>query len=102
MSATRACVGVGNDLQDVRRTQFGHSAPVVEWEMVGFESFGSTEGARTAGWLRRGVGRGTRSLGFVTRRSIPNQFDSHVQGEEFEVKERWVRSIIFFSSLITY
>ena len=30
MSAARAQVGVEDDLQDVRGTQLGHSAPVVE------------------------------------------------------------------------
>ena len=29
--------GVGHDLQDVRWTQFGHSASVVEGEVIGFE-----------------------------------------------------------------
>ena len=66
MSAARAHVGVGDDLQDVRGTQLGHSAPVVEWEMVGFESFGGTEGEKAARWLRRGVGSGKRELmGFL-------------------------------------
>ena len=94
MSATRASVGVRDDLQVVRGTQIGHSAPVVECEVVGFESFGGTGGARAARWLRRGVGSGTRGLGYVTRRSIPNWFDSHVQGGEVEVKERRVASRI--------
>ena len=62
--------------------------------MVGFESFGGTERARAAGWLRRGVGSGARGLGFVTRRFIPKRFDSHVQGGEVEVKERRVCLII--------
>ena len=74
MSAARAHVGVGDDLQDVRGTQLGHSAPVVECEVVGFESFGGTGGARAARWLRRGVGSGTRAHGFFTRRSISNWF----------------------------
>ena len=66
MSAARAHFGVGDDLQDVRGTQFGHFAPVVEGEAIGFKSFGSTEGARAVGWLRGGVGGGRRSLGVLT------------------------------------
>ena len=86
MSTARACMGVGDDFQDVRGTQLGHSTLVVEWEVVRFESFGGTEGARAVGWLRRGVGGGMRCLGFVARRSITNRFDAHVQGGEIEVK----------------
>ena len=45
-------------------------------------------------WLRRGAGGGTKSLGLVTRRSIPNRFDSHVQGGEVDIKKRRICSII--------
>ena len=86
MGTAKARVGVGDDLQDVRGTQLGRPALVVEGEVVGFKSFGGTEGARTAGWLRRGVGGGTRCLGFVVRRSIMNRFDTHVQEGEVEVE----------------
>ena len=55
-------MGVGDDVQDVIGTQLGHSALVVERQVIGFESFGGTEGARAAGWLRRGVGGGARCL----------------------------------------
>ena len=65
VGTARACVVVGYDLQDVRGTQLGRPAPVVEWEVVGFKSFGGTEGARAAGWLRRGVGGGTEVLGLL-------------------------------------
>ena len=73
MGTARARVGVGADLQHVKGAQLGRPAPVVEWEVVGFKSFGVTEGARAMGWLRRGVGGGMRCLGFVARRSIMNK-----------------------------
>ena len=53
VGTARARVGVGYDLQNVRGTQLGRPAPVVEWEVVRLKSFGGTEGARAAGWLRR-------------------------------------------------
>ena len=82
VGTARAHVGVGDDLQDVRGTQLGHPALVVELEVVEFKSFGGTEGPRAAGWLRKGVGGGTRCLGFVARRSLTNRLMPMFKGEK--------------------
>ena len=37
MSAARAHFGVGDDLPDVKGTQLGHSAPVIQGKVIRFE-----------------------------------------------------------------
>ena len=86
----RAKVIVGDDLHDVGRVEFGDSALVVEWIVVGFKPFDSTHGARASRRLRI-VGRErTRRFEFGTGIGVPHCLNAHGGRAEVEVVEGWV------------
>ena len=80
VGAGRANFGGRDELQDLRGAQFGNSAVESEWVMVGLETFGSAEGARTIGNIVMGRGELTRRFGFGVGRTVADRFDPNIHG----------------------
>ena len=92
VGAGRANFVIGDELQDVRGTQFGNSAAEIEWKMVSLKTFGSAEGARTSGSRDMGRGRVTRRFGFGVGRTVVNMFDPHIHRGIVAIEESRVGS----------